>query len=446
MNKSFFSLLLVLVTVFTAFACTPITAYASESTFVTLYQNAPAQIVISEEVTLEEGLNHISKHLSSSAIQYTYFVNCKHAWVKRMDFQLGASSEKSLLDSFIGETILVVSHPGGSQSVLEGELLSLVNGQPLIKTPSGQAVLVKNPKEYRFEDHTLPQLKGKLIITLSSEKQVRTELTTGYHLQGLTWSPHYAGFLDEDNHTLSLQGIAYITNKTDQNLESSTLNLLAGSPQRETNQGTRFALAASPSSKAASAPEQVFEYYKYPITFPVDIAEDANLQISFLEKESVRYEKEYRYVPSNSRAVESALELTNTEESGLGLPLARGPVRIYNDDNEKTFVGADTIANTPVGDDIRLNLGDAFDVQGDRTRKRHQKIADRNWEDEIEIELTNRKKDSISIKVIENIPGSWRILNSSHKFEVVNDNRVQFDLEVSADQTVTISYTVRYEY
>lgn len=446
MSKTFFRLLLVSVTLFAGFSCIPISASASDSTFVTLYQNAPAQIVIAEEVKVDKGLNNFTKELSSSAIQDTFFVNCKGAWLKRMGFKSGVSSEATLLNNLLGKKILVVSQAGGNESITEGELLAMMNTQPLIKTSSDQTVLVKNPKEYRFDNQMIPPFNGKVVLTLSAEEAVKTQLTMSYQLQNLTWSPHYAGVLDEKNDILSLKGLAYITNKTDKKFESSSLNLLAGSPERERNQGTRLLMAKESAAPATPSPQQVFEYYRYPITFPVTIDEHSQFQLLFLHKEAVKFDKQYRFVSSSSGAVQTTLELSNTEERGLGLPIARGIVRIYNNDEQKTFLGEDTVSNTPVGDNIRLNLGDTFDVQGDRTRKRHEKIADRHWEDEVEIEITNRKTESITITVRENIPGSWRILNSSHKFEVVNDNRIQFDLKVPADGTVNISYTTRYKY
>ncbi|NIP58952.1 MAG: DUF4139 domain-containing protein, partial [Gemmatimonadetes bacterium] len=58
----------------------------------------------------------------------------------------------------------------------------------------------------------------------------------------------------------------------------------------------------------------------------------------------------------------------NSEEAGLGMPLPRGIVRVYKADasGAQQFIGEDRIDHTPRDERVRIKMGEAFDVVGDR--------------------------------------------------------------------------------
>ncbi len=412
---------------------------------VTLYQGGPAQIVITETVKLYKGENEIVKKFSGSMIKDTLFVDSDKAQLKRADFHTSKPSESGLLSEYMGENITVASTVGNQMKTVTGKLVTLVNGNPLIQVDDQETVLVKNPVEYYLNNRGLPDFQDLLELTLEAQTRGEMELTYGYQLQGLSWEPKYTGFLDEGEETLEIRGVAHVTNSSTEEFRSASVNLIAGAPNREEDAYPQFNLARTAAAKAPSAPEEVFEYYKYPIDFPVRVLAGGEFQIPFLHKGPVDFEREYYYIPSSREAVQIAMEIENTEESGLGLPMAAGTLRIY-EDVEKTFLGADRLQNTAVGEEIELSLGAAFDVKGSRARKKHKKIADSTWEDEIEIELTNRKDEKITVNAVESPSGSWEILESSHSYEVLSSNRIQFTTEVGSDSSTKIRYRVRYEY
>src|SRR5690606_12508230 len=60
----------------------------------------------------------------------------------------------------------------------------------------------------------------------------------------------------------------------------------------------------------------------------------------------------------------------NDAKSGLGMPLPKGKVRVYkkDDDGREQFIGEDLLDHTPKDEEVRLYLGNAFDVVGTRAQ------------------------------------------------------------------------------
>lgn len=61
----------------------------------------------------------------------------------------------------------------------------------------------------------------------------------------------------------------------------------------------------------------------------------------------------------------------------LGIPLPKGIVRVYKKDAQghDQFIGEDQIDHTPKNEQIRLKLGNAFDITADKIQTDFQQIA-----------------------------------------------------------------------
>jgi hypothetical protein len=143
----------------------------------------------------------------------------------------------------------------------------------------------------------------------------------------------------------------------------------------------------------------------------------------------------------------TVLKFTNAEKTGPGVPLPAGRVRIYKPDAGATvFIGEDTVDHTPVGGDVRLAVGRAFELSGERRVTDTRSISNRINEQDVEIVLRNRKKEQVTVTAVEFLPGIWEITKSSHKYERKDANTVEFTVPVPANGETTIRYTVRFTY
>jgi len=421
---------------------------AEKRTILTVYQNGPSLVVNTEEVSLTPGENSLTRLIPSAARPETLFVTSAEAELKKSHLVPALTSKGRLLEELIG-TKVKVSRGGESEQQVEGKLVTVLDGDPLIESADGKFELVKNPAQFKFDAIDENKFSSKLVMELISQSGGETDLTVAYQLSGLSWQPQYVGFLNEEREKLYLRGTAHIMNETDRSFRGVELNLLAGEPAREKQSRNALFMAAAQESaqaKGVAPPQKVFEYYRYTPDFPVEVPEKVATRVKFLERDSVDFKRYYRFEPASSSAVTTMVELDNSEETGLGLPLAGGTVRIYEDTAEKTFLGADALPNTPQGKEVKLELGDAFDVEGTRKRMTHEKVGERIWKDQITLELKNRKEKSVQVKVIEGLRGSWEILKSSHDYEVLGSDRIQYEEIVPAEGSLEISYTVQYRY
>jgi len=60
-----------------------------------------------------------------------------------------------------------------------------------------------------------------------------------------------------------------------------------------------------------------------------------------------------------------------------------------------------------------------------------------------EISLRNHKKEGITVRVVEPIPGDWKILETTHPYEKEDSRTAVFPVKVDPDREVKIRYRVR---
>ena len=82
-------------------------------------------------------------------------------------------------------------------------------------------------------------------------------------------------------------------------------------------------------------------------------------------------------MPISKQKVGVYLELKNTKDNRLGVPLPKGRVRVYKADTSgsQQSIGEDWIDHTPKDEKIKIKMGDAFDVVGERIQRDWKKIA-----------------------------------------------------------------------
>ncbi|HJX01990.1 MAG TPA: hypothetical protein VJ348_02300, partial [Candidatus Humimicrobiaceae bacterium] len=85
----------------------------------------------------------------------------------------------------------------------------------------------------------------------------------------------------------------------------------------------------------------------------------------------------------------------------------------------------------------------AFDVVGSRKQTDWEKIAFDTYEASFEISLRNHKKEDVKVKVIEPIPGDWKMLSSSHEYTKTEAFSAEFNVHVPKDKETKLTYRVR---
>jgi hypothetical protein len=204
--------------------------------------------------------------------------------------------------------------------------------------------------------------------------------------------------------------------------------------------------------------QQLFEYHMYNLERPTTLKNNQTKQIELLSaaaipcnKELIAYSNDWYYRDVQAAEVPEPVKVVvsfkNSTVSNLGMPLPAGIMRLYKRDNQgmQQFIGEDRINHTPQNEDVRLTLGEAFDVVVTRTQtdfKRTSRLLKQQAESAWKLTVRNRKKEPVTITLIEQLYGSWEILENSHAYHKRDAFSVAFTVTIKPDETETVSYRV----
>jgi hypothetical protein len=138
----------------------------------------------------------------------------------------------------------------------------------------------------------------------------------------------------------------------------------------------------------AAARERLGDFYLYPISGRTTVANAQTKQVSFLDVQSVPARKVYsrnigwQQNDEEPVNVESRIAFSTAKSQGLGDALPAGTVRFYQRDREGTpqFIGEKGIDHTPMGSDLSLVTGAAFDITVKAEIEKRETITAAEWE------------------------------------------------------------------
>lgn len=375
--------------------------------------------------------------------------------VLEQNFQYDLVSKEKILEKYVGKNITAYLIYGDKKELVEGELLSSRGGELILRDKDGRIQTLYS------SNLVLPELPEGLILkpTLewlveSSEEKNQT-LELSYITSGLSWRSDYVVVVAKDDASLDLNGWVTVTNNAGATFYDTALKLVAGDVRRVTaavQSGGAYELAYE--RKAVSAPqfaeEGLFEYHLYDLQRKTTLKDNEQKQISLLEAGGVSAEKEFVYENNrwytSSSKVNVKLNFNNTKANGLGVPLPKGIVRVFKEDSEGKlqFIGEDSIDHTPKDETLRLYLGDAFDVTGERKQLDFNDLGG-YYEYEWEVTLRNHKDEDITVTVLENTGGDWEIKKESHQHIKESNNKIKWRIPVKPNGETKLTYTIRYK-
>lgn len=444
-----------------------ITPDARTAIAVTIYNGNVAFVHEQRRIDLKSGRNVLALSGVSPSMQpATASVLAdapKNATLVDQTFAFDLLTPASLLKHSVGRTVRVIkTHPTtGEETVEIAKVLSTRNGVIL---QIGNRIETKVPGRIAYD--ALPSTLREsptLLATFDVKGPAATILDLHYLTGGLTWQADYVAKLDAAEANLSLQAVATITNNSGAAFREAALRLVAGS----INQGPQGAppprrgLSARKETAALAAPvppQPAGDMHIYPIPERTSLEDRATKQIVLFRAATVPVTKEYRIEGNGSfytrrfgnpltLNAERLLHFTNKDKQGLGLPMPAGTIRVYGnaDGSGGTFFGADRIGHTPDGADVRLRLGRAFDITAKRkqTDFRKQGLPKNAYESTHEIKIGNATGKAVTVKIVERMPGDWKILDSSAKHQKSASDRAEWSITVPSKGETALTYTVR---
>ncbi|MGE4219014.1 MAG: DUF4139 domain-containing protein, partial [Alphaproteobacteria bacterium] len=300
-----------------------------------------------------------------------------------------------------------------------------------------------------------------LYVAVDSESPRDATFDLRYLTGGLTWRADYVAALAPDAKTLDFSGFATITNTSGVAYRDAAVRLVAGSVNREAQPMPRAApvmamMKTEDAAGAGPAPQPVGDLHLYPLSGRLTLEQRETRQQALVGPVRVPVVRTYRiegggaHLGRQDQPVDqnAAIRLTvvNDKAGGLGVPLPRGTVRVYGAaDGGPVFMGEDGIGHTAAGEEVKLDIGTAFDIVATRrqTDFRSEGLPKRVFESAHAIELRNAKAEPVEVIVSESIPGDWTMLQESQKHEKPTSGTARWTVQIPANGKTELTYRVR---
>jgi hypothetical protein len=436
----------------------------------TLYANRG---LVQEVLTLElmEGENEVRHPGVASAIDPTsvhlrLLDDPEGVRVLEQFYHFDLMDTPTLLTKYVGEEIGVRAESG---EFYTGTLLAAENDL-ILATEEGFQII----RSGSVQEFALPMLEEELVTQptlvwlLGADEEGPQQVRLTYLTDDMGWHADYVLTLSEEDES-ALTAWVTLRNHSGASYADARLKLIAGdvAEVRQPEIMMRQVQVEAAMADAGVEERSFFEYHLYEVQRLVTVPDRRAKQIEFASAPAITPTRTYLFaaappiIPRPGAAqtdprigldqdtpVQVRLEMTNSVESGLGLPLPAGVVRVYQAESGQApeLVGEDRIGHTARGEELSLRLGNAFDVIGERTQVDFEQLEERRIQETIQITLRNRKDEAITVRVNERLFRALdaTILDASEEYTMIDANTAQFLMPVEVDAEAVLTYTVEY--
>lgn len=436
------------------------------SVAVTIYNVNLGLVKDQRDISLPKGTGElrfmdVASRIIPASVQIKSLEDPGSLSVLEQNYEYDLLNPQKLLDKYVGKEVKLYSRNiyTEREELVTATLLSN-NGGPIFRI--GDEITFGHPGRIILPGVPENLISKPTLVWLLENTLVAQKVEATYLTDGITWRADYVVTLNEKDDRADLSGWVTIDNKSGAIYKDARLKLVAGDVNRVRDEYEyKDKMLRAARAEAMPAPqfkeEEFFEYHIYTLQRPSTIKDNQTKQISLVTAENIPVRKELVFYGARSyyysrdgeqmsnQKVGVFVQMENRKENSLGMPLPKGIVRVYKHDSEGSlqFAGEDRIDHTPKDEKIRIKLGDAFDVVGSRKQTDWKKLASDTYEAAFEISLRNHKKEDVIVKVIEPIPGDWKMISASHEYSKSEAFTAEFNIPVPKDKEVTLTYRVR---
>ncbi len=421
----------------------------------TVYNNNLALVREVRTLTLEKGVREINfqdvaAQIDPTSVYFKSLTAPQDVTILEQNYEYDLVNSTRILQKYLDQEIRLEAKEGASYS---GTLLSSAGNDVILRESDGTVRIVNRNT---VENMSFPKLPAGLITRptlvwkIDCRKSGEHKTEVGYLTNGIQWHAEYVGIVDKEDAQIDLGGWVSLDNKSGTSYENAKLKLVAGDVHRarkERPYGVQLEVARAQQAPDTFEEKAFFEYHLYTLQRPATVADNQVKQLSLFPSTPVKVRKKFVYDGArHGKKVNVNLEFENRKQAGLGMPLPKGKLRVYKQDEDASlvFIGEDFIDHTPKNEKVRVYVGDAFDVVGERTQQDRRTIGKSSWEENWQIELRNHKEETVEIVVVEHLGKDWEIIRNSLEYRKKDAQTIEFVVTVAANAKLTIDYVVRY--
>jgi len=435
---------------------------------ITIYNSNIGLVKDTRLIELKPGIHElkfmdVAGKIDPTTVHIKSLINGPSLNVLEQNYEYDLLSPQKLLEKYVGQKVQLATFNNETkkEEIVEATLLSTQGGNifqigdKIHIGHYGRILLSKIPENLISQ----PTLVWVLESRLSRPQKVEASYLTS----GINWKADYVAVLNKLDTMTDMTGWVTIDNRSGATYQNALLKLVAGDIHRvkgEMRMDYARPMAAAKEVSQQFKEESFFEYHLYTLDRRTTIKDNQTKQMSLLDANQVPVKKLFifsgqphyyysRYDQrTNKQKVGVFLELENTKKNNLGIPLPKGTIRVYKEDKDGSlqFVGEDRIDHTPKDEKIKIKIGEAFDVVGERVQTEYKHLGYNLYEVAFEVSLRNHKKEDIKVLVEEPIPGDWEMLSNTHSYEKLSSNLIRFEVPVAKDKEVKVKYRIRFKY
>lgn len=410
--------------------------------------------------------------------------------IVEQNFDYDLLTPTKLMEKAIGQTVtLLRTNPAtGIETRERAKVLSTAGGV-VIQIGDRIEVLRDDGLPVRvIFDRVPPNLRARptLSVNLDSARAGTRPVSLRYLSGGMGWSADYVALYNERENTIDMQGWVTLSNNTGTTFYNADTVLVAGNPSGRGARGFGSA-GMTRAGTEASDRERLGDFYLYPISGHTTVANAQTKQVSFLDVQAVPALKVYEIATGwqqnddRPRNVTSSIAFSSSRDQGLGDALPAGTVRFYQRDSQGSpqFIGENSLGHTPMGSQLSLATGDAFDIFVQTEVESRKSITSDEWERSaryrvieqgevvrtVDVErpktyyrttmrytLTNAKSEPVDVELTQTgLNRSWwandfRIISEDVVGEQLNADRRKWIVTVPAEgeRVIRVTYETRY--
>jgi hypothetical protein len=459
---------------------------------ITIYNSNLALVQDVRKLAIAQGRSRVEfPDVSAQIRPQTLSFAAADTTIIEQNFDYDLLTPSKLMEKAIGQTVtLLRTNPATGAETRERAKVLSVAGGTVIQIGDRIEVLRDDGLPVRvIFDRVPPGLRARptLSVNLDSTRGGVRPVNLRYLTGGLGWNADYVALYNESAGTIDMQGWVTLTNNTGTTFHNADTVLVAGDPNGGGSGGRFRDRGLVRAGTEAASRERLGDFYLYPISARTTIANAQTKQVSFLDVQAVPAKKIYSreiYFRQNDEQpsnVESRIAFSTSKAQGLGDALPAGTVRFYQRDREGTpqFIGEKSIGHTPMGSDLSLVTGDAFDITVKAEVESRETITAAEWEksarwrvvkdgqvvEEGTVErpktfyrttmrytLTNAKREAVEVQLTQTGLGNnwwsddYRITSEDIPGEQLNADRRRYTVPVPAEgeRVIRVTYETRY--
>ncbi|MEZ0241789.1 MAG: DUF4139 domain-containing protein [Sphingomonas sp.] len=378
--------------------------------------------------------------------------------VIEQNFDYDLLTPEKLMDKAVGQTVTLVRRDENGKETRETAIVLANNNGTVVQI--GNRIEVLAPGTRVIFPSLPPNLRARptLSVTIDSATSGPRPVTLNYLTAGLGWRADYVVLFDEAAGKMDVQGWVTLANTTGTTFTDANLLLVAGSPGSTQRSYRQPSPPGNTQGTESANRERLGDYYVYPLARRTTVANAQQKQVSFLDVAGAPATKAYYYYNDWLGATEDAasfstvLRFSTSRNGGLGDALPAGIVRVYMRDARGVpqFIGESRIGHTPMGSNVAIRTGEAFDVRIVPVVEKRERLGDGKWRTTMRYRLTNARGAPVVAELAQGgLDSVWqdsRIESESQPSERINADEVLWKVTIPAngETVVTAVFITRF--